>query len=576
MGPTSLDVGGRQRARRSCPPPSHALQWGRHLSMSEGRTSSPPARRSPTTTLQWGRHLSMSEGNPTPQSWLIDGSASMGPTSLDVGGFRIERRGHASRRRSFGFNGADISRCRRAAMTRRLEARRRASLASMGPTSLDVGGSDARDGPASCTDAPGFNGADISRCRRGAIQRVTRRRTIRFNGADISRCRRGRRGHLPFAIGLREARLQWGRHLSMSEGSGQGERGTARSRRMSLQWGRHLSMSEGLRPFSLASVRRSSRLASMGPTSLDVGGAIDRCVRAWVPPSARLQWGRHLSMSEGCVLAPKFGSLESLQWGRHLSMSEGGVNSSEARYCTSFELQWGRHLSMSEGRGRTAASRVCADVASMGPTSLDVGGPCKRGAVRRNALDASMGPTSLDVGGVGRRAQRGIGQGRSRASMGPTSLDVGGVMSRRSTCFFVNGFNGADISRCRRGMRVSSMNHVLESALQWGRHLSMSEGRGVDAAGEAHRALRLQWGRHLSMSEGVGAAPRPHRHVCFNGADISRCRRVSSVDSSDCRRTCFNGADISRCRRERSVTRPALTAGGCASMGPTSLDVGGS
>ena len=178
-------------------------------------------------------------------------------------------------------------------------------------------------------------------------------------------------------------------------------------------------------------------------------------------------------------------------------MSEGakGHETSTVRYIV---LQWGRHQSMSEGmRARTTQpSRIAP---SMGPTSVDVG---------RKAEDHH------------------VAQPRHQpASMGPTSVDVG-----------------------RLDLRVNEVQ--LLDRLQWGRHQSMSEGR-----------LR-----------GVRSTARAR---LFNGADISRCRKVDDGAGGHASRLRgFNGADISRCRKELGSRRSGLAGHDGASMGPTSVDVG--
>ncbi len=137
-----------------------------------------------------------------------------------------------------------------------------------------------------------------------------------------------------------------------------------------------------------------------------------------------------------------------------------------------------------------------------------------------------MGPTSVDVGGPRDFLASTVA---SSASMGPTSVDVGGPRSE-----------GAG-RPCGRG--------------SW-----------------------LQWGRHQSMSEGVRAQlfAEPRRARCFNGADISRCRRACEAElrQESGAVAGFNGADISRCRRAQPTSpwRGRIDA----SMGPTSVDVGGS
>ena len=161
--------------------------------------------------------------------------------------------------------------------------------------------------------------------------------------------------------------------------------------------------------------------ASMGPTSVDVGGTF-ALVRA--RQIEALQWGRHQSMSEGRRGPGQPGRdwPAPLQWGRHQSMSEGYANAA-AITAISPKLQWGRHQSMSEGR-------------AIGP-----GKPLDR-------VRASMGPTSVDVGGS--RAGQKICLGSHLASMGPTSVDVGGRGSGPRDGQGHSRFNGADISRCRR------------------------------------------------------------------------------------------------------------------------------
>ncbi len=100
----------------------------------------------------------------------------------------------------------------------------------------------------------------------------------------------------------------------------------SRSRRLNaLQWGRHLSMSEG----------RGARAGDWKTMDVDASTAADisrcrrlECTRRELERLARLQWGRHLSMSlerHGKQL-PLLDGLDwtvPLHWGRHLSMSRG-------------------------------------------------------------------------------------------------------------------------------------------------------------------------------------------------------------------------------------------------------------
>ncbi len=411
----------------------------------------------------------------------------MGPTSLDVGGphWTVPYAAPSPPR----FNGADISRCRRAG---RLVPGGAAVVvwASMGPTSLDVGGSRQRHGcrPWPLGASMGPTSLDVGGSRRprlaapsrssplqwgrhlsmseGSGSSRSRGRPARFNGADISRCRRvsDEAARIVFAV-----LLQWGRHLSMSEGA-EGD-----VPRASWPWGRHLSMSERSRSkrFNGADISRCRRDRRVRP-GVDGGG-----------PSV-------------------------LQWGRHLSMSEGPGVAGCARL-TCWRLQWGRHLSMSEGRTQDGACRSIA---------------------------------------------------RRLASMGPTSLDVGGGARRCLAALRLPRFNGADISRCRRGfLRAASGRAASKAELQWGRHLSMSEG--------------LPGPTSLDVG---GSSGRRRSSCCFNGADISRCRRankLAEVPRPDGAVASMGPTSLDVGGRLSAVWHASAPSGWTASMGPTSLDVGG-
>ncbi len=239
-------------------------------------------------------------------------------------------------------------------------------------------------------------------------------------------------------------------------------------------------------------VAEQPAVASMGPTSLDVGGGrAARPSRSSCPSFNGADISRCRRVTDDSIV--RLGH-RLLQWGRHLSMSEGHACATFTG-AQRFALQWGRHLSMSEGRSA--------------------------GVTRTRTPNASMGPTSLDVGGVGRRRWLGWGE---------------------------TGFNGADISRCRREFLTprSLADHVV-----------------------------LQWGRHLSMSEGGARSEARRDHGSFNGADISRCRRVASGGAG-------GSVIVSASMGPTSLDVGGLGFGpelvpplGQASMGPTFLDVGG-
>ena len=72
------------------------------------------------------------------------------------------------------------------------------------------------------------------------------------------------------------------------------------------------------------------------------------------------------------------------------------------------------------------------------------------------------------------------------------------------------------------------MNHVYYTrracVLQWGRNLSVAEGRAPCTAPRYSSAL--QWGRNLSVAEGLGrGAGRRVGMACFNGAATFRLRK---------------------------------------------------
>ena len=258
----------------------------------------------------------------------------MGPTSVDVGG--REPRYALARTGLPGFNGADISRCRRVQPDELPMVP--SAPASMGPTSVDVGG----------------------RPRSLAARRPGLDASMGPTSVDV--------GGLLVCLRFADfTLLQWGRHQSMSEGFWREDSSRSWFR---LQWGRHQSMSEGCG--AVVRGERHAPRASMGPTSVDVG--------RWKIPSeveltrATLQWGRHQSMSEGGAMSSRYSGGISGFNGADISrcrrVRAGKIPADRA----SKLLQWGRHQSMSEGRGvEHAVVRAFLD-ASMGPTSVDVGG----------------------------------------------------------------------------------------------------------------------------------------------------------------------------------------------------------
>ena len=133
------------------------------------------------------------------------------------------------------------------------------------------------------------------------------------------------RARMPMPDRARSLMLQWGRDLSVAEGLNSARR---RARPSRLQWGRDLSVAEGS---GIARAVAAKRIASMGPRPFGRGRDTE-----WngAAPNTLLQWGRDLSVAEG--------------WGRALAGAESG------------SLQWGRDLSVAEGRQAQRRMSVCS------------------------------------------------------------------------------------------------------------------------------------------------------------------------------------------------------------------------
>ena len=174
---------------------------------------------------------------------------------------------------------------------------------------------------------------------------------------------------------------------------------------------------------------------------------------------------------KAAAYGPELSGWQELQWGRDLSVAEGHNLRDIAKEM--HKLQWGRDLSVAEGRP----------------------GPVERQPGRA----ASMGPRPF---GRGRLAPAAM-QGHTRAR-----------------------FNGAATFRSRKANGLSTL--IPLALLQWGRDLSVAEGRGLaagarrqfvasmgprpfgrgrfEASDSRKDTSSLQWGRDLSVAEG-----RPRR-----------------------------------------------------------------
>ena len=235
----------------------------------------------------------------------------------------------------------------------------------------------------------------------------------------------------------------------------------------------------------------------------------------------RLQWGRNLSVAEGCRRGPRapgddrfngaatfrlrrdvfsagawwaaarasmgpqpFGCGRSVGVGaRHdgapASMGPQPFGCGRQRLIAKMELavdrlQWGRNLSVAEGSGRG-----CGIAENL----------CFNGAATFRLRKATCRPTLPP---------------RSSASMGPQPFGCGRTGTPRRT------------SPTR--------------ALQWGRNLSVAEGLRCPACALLHK--RLQWGRNLSVAEGQGPRPRPRRNgPASMGPQPFGCGRAPALSS---------------------------------------------
>ena len=237
------------------------------------------ARMTAAKPLQWGRDLSVAEGSGAQGPQGPPGPASMGPRPFGRGRwFRAPTPTEQGR-------------------------------ASMGPR-------------------PFGRGRRVIACG-GRLFRV------RFNGAATFRSRKA-----CYAIQKveREDLLQWGRDLSVAEGSSSGSNDT-----------NFRVASMGPRPFGRGRARKNPTMArvpgfngaatfrsrkvhdgrkvrgdegraSMGPRPFGRGRRT-----AYAPPNPvnQLQWGRDLSVAEGGECGERGGVEQGLQWGRDLSVAEG-------------------------------------------------------------------------------------------------------------------------------------------------------------------------------------------------------------------------------------------------------------
>ena len=204
---------------------------------------------------------------------------------------------------------------------------------------------------------------------------------------------------------------------------------------------------------------------------------------------------------------------------------------------------------------------------------------CRRGHVPAAPATvplASMGPTSVDVGGVQHHETQEVFAARLLQWGRHQSMSEGRGSRHTGRVSIPPRFNGADISRCRREVARGGLTYRIRTGFNGA---DISRCRRVSSS-PAHRSTRTGFnGADISRCRRArrGAPRSPCCRAGFNGADISRCRRGTTTDGrSDAARSGFNGADISRCRRAHQHHDGRERHRSGASMGPTSVDVGGS
>ena len=276
-----------------------------------------------------------------------------------------------------------------------------------------------------------FNGAATFRLRKADYSSNSPHPLRRFNGAATFRLRKGRHrralwalfhfasmGPQPFGCGRRpptpsrrqpRPELQWGRNLSVAEGSASA---AFASSSPSLQWGRNLSVAEGQRRRD----RRRQRFASMGPQPFGCGRQ-----------GPRAEHGRVDRASMG---PQPFGC------------GRGNIDHAGAQAAV---LQWGRNLSVAEGEAEAKAQALAAG-ASMGPQPFG----CGRRPGREQGGAGASGFNGAATFRLRKAHARLAITARGTASMGPQPFGCGrSMIFRCARCENVR-FNGAATFRLRK------------------------------------------------------------------------------------------------------------------------------
>ena len=411
-----------------------------------------------------------------------------------------------------------------------------------------------------------------------------------------------------------QPQLQWGRDLSVAEGAYANWRyaykgcfngaATFRSRKggstcneihqsTQLQWGRDLSVAEGPQEYSEfyailrfngAATFRSrkgseeglphgrDRPASMGPRPFGRG-------RKHLPTKRRrnargLQWGRDLSVAEGCrrraarplevfsfngaatfrsrkvghqprqrralfnaSMGPRpFGRgrillgwimatpKQVLQWGRDLSVAEGAGPAGGS--AGGDKLQWGRDLSVAEGMPIPRAA----------PPTTSFNGAA---TFRSRKAPVVRRPLRLPL------SFNGAATFRSRkASTSPPAHPPN------------PSFNGAATFRSRKDIARPAVCGKA-CLLQWGRDLSVAEGTSRRKPRRG-RGLASMGPRPFGRGRSSRTRAAVKMIACFNGAATFRSRKVFQRFRISALKCCFNGAATFRSRKVRLGSRLSL------------------
>ena len=425
--------------------PRSILQWGRNLSVAEGAAwhTDPRSRR----PLQWGRNLSVAEGP-------VAGGAAVWRSS---------------------FNGAATFRLRKGKGGTR---RRVCGRPSMGPQPFGCG----RGNCPTCQGKfpPSFNGAATFRLRKAGQHDRARRRARPSMGPQPFGCgrrrlgrrrRRARRpsmGPQPFGCGRGSSARQGSGRRRPFNGAATFRLRKARPRRrlplwlFRLQWGRNLSVAEG-------------------PDCRACGQA-----------GCHLQWGRNLSVAEGCECDHPADRHEPLQWGRNLSVAEGKTTGRTPPRTLSFNGAATFRL-RKEGGGRRPGQRPSTFNGAATFRLRKANATCRRTAGRTTFNGAATFRLRKVPGRpTSRMARSDLQWGRN--------LSVAEGARRALTGGRPRPFNGAATFRLRKAYDVD-MDVEVPSPSMGPQPFGCGRFR---TAGEAALNTRLQWGRNLSVAEGRG------------------------------------------------------------------------